>query len=192
MGLNQTTAPANEPLELTDARTHLREPDAAENDYITGLIIVARRTVEAVTRRQIINATWQLTLEEFPAEIILDRPPLSSIASITYVDADGDTQTLASSGYQSDTTAFKGRVKPAYGESWPTTRSDTYNAVTVTYVAGYGATAASVPEDIIHAIKLLLGHLYENREATIVEGVAKDLPLGFMALLADFMVEEAH
>ena len=37
------------------------------------------------------------------------------------------------------------------------------NAVTITFVAGYGA-ADQVPDEAKHAIKLILGHLYENRE----------------------------
>jgi hypothetical protein len=64
-------------------------------------------------------------------------------------------------------TAGPARLTPIYGGSWPQTQ-DVINAFTVRFTAGYGTTAASVPYDVKAAIKLLIGHLYENREAVIV------------------------
>lgn len=36
-----------------------------------------------------------------------------------------------------------------------------------------------VPADLKHAIKMLVGHFYENREASLVGISADELPLGF-------------
>lgn len=41
----------------------------------------------------------------------------------------------------------------------------------------------SVPPDIREGVLLLVGHLYENREATLVGESANELPFGFWELL---------
>ncbi|MGJ3264869.1 MAG: head-tail connector protein [Salinarimonas sp.] len=42
--------------------------------------------------------------------------------------------------------------------------------------------------DLKEAVRLLAGHLYENREASVVDGTVKALPLGFHDLLAPHRV----
>jgi uncharacterized phiE125 gp8 family phage protein len=97
------------------------------------------------------------------SEILVPRPPLISVSSITYVDGNGTTQTLSAAAYKVDTDSEPGRITPAYGYCWPTTRAE-INAIAITYVAGY-ATRAAVPASIKQAMLLLIGHWYENREA---------------------------
>ena len=65
--------------------------------------------------------------------------------------------------YQTDisTQDSPARIKPAYGLVWPSTRSDKYNAVTVTFTCGYGA-AAAVPTTIKQAILMLINHWFDN------------------------------
>jgi len=78
-----------------------------------------------------------------------------------------------------------GRLALAYGESWPSATLRPHNGVCVTYIAGYGDAAADVPEDITRAILLMVGHLYENREAVITGSGAgsKELEMAVDALL---------
>lgn len=45
------------------------------------------------------------------------------------------------------------------------------------------AEMETVPGDLKEAIRQLVGHLYENREATLVGISADELPLGFWDLL---------
>ncbi len=135
-------APAVEPVTLAEAKLHLRVDHSDEDALISSLISAARRYAETFTGRQIITATWELTLDAFPWIIEPPHPLLQSITSIVYVDVDGVSQTLDASIYQVDITSTPGRVKPAFGEVWPGTRSQ-FNAVTVTYVAGYGTVQAT-------------------------------------------------
>jgi uncharacterized phiE125 gp8 family phage protein len=67
------------------------------------------------------------------------------------------------------------------GKWWPATACYNYGAVQVTFVAGYG-NAAAVPADLKAAIKLLVGHLYENREAVTLGAMPAELPLGFASV----------
>lgn len=177
MGRSQTVAPATEPLSLADAKLHLRVVSDDDDDLITALIQGAREYVETFLRRQLVTATWAMTLDEFPdsdGDITLPLPPLASVTSIAYVDGDGDDQTLDSANYTVHTNCEPGKITLAYGESWPSTR-DQPDAVTVAFVAGYGA-AAAVPAGIVAAIKLVLGDLYENREAAVLGTIRSDNP----------------
>ncbi len=139
------------------------------------------------------NTTEDEYLDDFPLSTESIRPlrsPLSSVTSIGYVDSNGDSQTFSSDDYDVDTTSEPGRIALAYGEVWPTTRSD-INAITLTYVAGYGATAASVPEGIKTAIKQLVCHWYDHRETvTISNVVPREIPLAVNALLWPYKVLE--
>lgn len=191
MGYTQTVAPTSEPVSLAEAKAHLRVEHDADNLLISGLIAAARETVEAETGRQLVTATWTLKLDEFPTdeeEIVIRHPPLSSVSSITYLDADGASQTFNSSSYQVDTTGVFGRIVLAPDASWPVTESDRINAVTVTFIAGQAV--ASVPEAAKVAIKFLVGHWYENREAGS-ESQIHEVPMAAKALIQQLWVGEA-
>ena len=82
---------------------------------------MAREYAEAITRRAYVQRTLEYTCESFsPYEFELPYPPLQSITSIKYIDADGVLQTVAASVYQLDTYREPGLVKPAWLQSWPT------------------------------------------------------------------------
>lgn len=190
MGLVRTVAPATEPVSLTEAKAQCRIDGTAENDLLTALIAAARTHLEEITWRALITQTWRLTLRGFPtcnAPIYLPRPPLIAVSSITYVDTAGTTQTLASGDYTVDAAAEPGTIEPAWGLSWPLTR-DQPAAVTITYTAGFG-NAAAVPSDLVHALKLLIGHWSENREA-VAEGGLTEVPLAVQALVAPWLVRD--
>lgn len=187
--LVQTVAPSVEPVSLAEAKLHLRYEGTDDNDLITALIKAARRHAESFTRRQLITATWQLIMDGFPSGSLIEvpRPPLQSVTSITYTDADGDTQPVSADDYDVDTKNQPGRIEPSYGNSWPSTR-DEMNTVTVTYKAGYGDAATDVPEDIVAAVKLLVANWYEHREPVVVGTIAAELPLSVKNLLWPYRV----
>ena len=63
------------------------------------------------------------------------------------------------------------------------------NCVTVRFVAGYGA-ASAVPETVKAAIKLLVGHLYEHREAVTLGHLSRSLQYGLERLLWPYKMAE--
>lgn len=151
-------------MTLAEAKVHLRVDHDDENTSIESDIIpAARRWAENETRRAFINRTQRLSLDEFPEEIRLPDGKVQSVTSITYVDGDGNTQTLASSVYTLDSDSEPARLVLAYNQMWPQIRS-VPNAVKVLYVAGYGADADSVPAGIKRAILQHCLHQYK-REA---------------------------
>ena len=192
-GLTLITPPASEPVALTDAKAWLRvdSDDTSQDTVIIYLITSARQRCERVTCLALITQTWQLTLDRFPSTaalwdpsaaagdyarlgpisdpraIKLMRPPLQSVTSIQYTDLNSTVQTLPAPGssnpqYQVDTYSFPGRILPAYSTFWPVALP-VVNAVTVTYVAGYGS-ASAVPGEITQALFTHLAYCYRNRE----------------------------
>lgn len=166
MGLQLVTAPAQEPIGLDLAKAHLRVSGSDEDEVIRLYMASARGQVESFLARSLITQTWALTLDRFPASdreaIKLPRPPLVSVGSIVYLDCDGAEQTWPDESYVVDAASWSPRVMPAYGVTWPSTRS-TVNAVTVTYTAGYGAGGDAVPQVIRNEILMLTADLYGNR-----------------------------
>lgn len=151
-----------------------RAPAVYEDTLITGLIKAAREYCEGYQNRAYITQTWELILDAFPDTYFqIPLPPLQwavvADMSITYYDTALGSHVVATADYQVDVDSYKGRVCPAYGKSWPATILRPMNGVIVQFKAGYGAAAANVPEHIRLAIKILAGHMYENREATDVK-----------------------
>lgn len=158
-----------------------------EDDLLTALITAARQDCEKFQNRRYITQTWELWLDAWPDKdfIEIPLPPLQSVSSIKYYDTEDTEATFSSDDYFVDTKSEPGRVSLNYGESWPSTTLRPANGVCVTFVAGYGDEASDVPRNIYQAILLLLGHLYENREAVsqITNVAIKELPLGTQSLL---------
>lgn len=183
LSITLKTAPAKSPISLADAKLHCRVDDDITKDdsLIRSYIKAATENSQAITRRQFINATYQLRLDAFPQTIKLPRPPLQSITSIKYYDGDNVEQTLDPSEYIVDPYPTIGRIVP--DESWPGV-GDMIPTITIEYVAGYGSDRSDVPEDIKSAIKLIVGHLYEHRETVLVGVSGSIVPRGADDLLA--------
>jgi len=161
-----STPPTVEPVLLAEARLFLRVDDTAEDVLIEALIKAARKAVEDQTGRALITQTRKLYLACFPSSIIyLPHPPLLTVPTIDYVDADGATQqlTAVAADYQVDIVSSPGRVEPAYNSSWPSTR-DVPNAVTVTFTCGYGSAGSAVDERAVQAIKVIVAAWFADRE----------------------------
>lgn len=190
--LNRTTDAVAEPILFAEAQAHLRIDTNDEQDHIEALIVAARMHVEEFTDRQLITATRTLKLDTFPSSscpIELPKPPLASISSVAYLDADGASQTLsASTDYQSDLLSHPGRLLPQPGVLWPETEFERLNAVTIVYTAGYGAAGSSVPRPLRLAMLLLIGQWYENRENIVVGTTATELPMAAKALCGPYRV----
>lgn len=170
MTWKRTVEPSVEPVSLAEAKAHLRVDVTDDDTLITAMIQAAREYIEDATGRALINQTWRLSLNAWPEVdyIELPRPPLASVTSVAYTGSDGTAYTFSTGYYDVDTDSEPGRVALEYGDDWPSTTLAAVNPIQITYVAGYGATSASVPEFLRQAILLLLGHWYENREGVIV------------------------
>lgn len=171
--LNLVTAPLIEPITVNDVKLHARVTGLQDDQVIASLIPAARRLLDGRDSwlgRALITQTWDYFLPAFPCcgEIRIPLPPLQSVTSVKYYDAAGALQTLPPADYVVDTYAQPGRIVPAYGVSWPSTRSYLPNAVEIRFVAGYGAKVSDIPQDIRAWLAQAVAFLYENREAPVI------------------------
>lgn len=175
-----SVAPTAEPVSVDELRTHCRIDDNFEDSSLASYMTAAREMVEHESQRALCTQTWTLTLCEFPTDVIeLRRAPVSSVSSIAYYDASNAIQTLSASYYVVDTSTEPARIVLAHGYNWPETY-DRPNAVTITFVAGYGG-AAAVPGMAKQAIRLLAGHWAINRES--VGTVGDEIALSYGSLV---------
>jgi uncharacterized phiE125 gp8 family phage protein len=169
-----------EPVDIETAKNHLRVDIDDDNALIQSLITAAREYCESFTLRAITTQTLEYMLDTFPdGPILLPRPPLINVDSIMYKDVNGAEIILDPSSYIVDADSEPAKIYPTNGE-WPSFEPYPVNAVHVRYLAGY---EENLPKSIRQAMLLLIGHWYENREATVIGNVANNMPFAVESLL---------
>lgn len=176
-----------EPVSVAEAKSHLRVDHDDEDLLIGSLITAARQLAEGEMQRTLIATTWQMTTDVFGDALRLEWPRVLGVEVLQFLDADGVLVTLDPADYTLDNL---NDVAPAYlvpskGCAWPETSAE-INAVRVRYAAGYGYSAADVPQAIRQWILLHVGAFYEHREA--VAGKAMTALPYLCGLLAPFKV----
>lgn len=151
---------ALQPVNLTEAKTHLRVDGTDEDALIEVYIMVATQAAADRLQRTLVPTRYRLTVDVFPAALVLIMPPVATVESVKYLDATGTQQTLDPQDYLLDSVSEPGYLVPAVGRAWPATQ-DRINAIEVEYTAGYAA--GLVPTPVKQWILLALGDLYEQR-----------------------------
>lgn len=193
MSITVIRPPAFEPISLEQARQHLRvdvypgspatHPD---DDLISRAIVAARERAEEITRRALVEQGVRLVAPSWYPDawprtrqrgIDLLRPPLISVDQVTYYDDNNTLQVVTSSNYFIEETQPVHRLRWAASFDFPCTY-DRADAVRVDYTAGYAGqaspvtdqaeAASGIPASIINGMLLLVGDMYEHREATLV------------------------
>ncbi len=180
--------PPAEPLSLKEAKKHLRVEHDEEDALIQSLIRAAREYCENFQRRAYILQTFELYLDSFQRQIQLPRPPLLSVEAILYRDENGVQHTLSPDVYIVDPATEPGRI---FIKTAPKVALFPASPVTIRFVAGYEPVttdentdyAARVPEAVKHAMRMLIGHWYENREAVTIGQTPTSIPFAVDALL---------
>jgi len=179
-----STAPTIEPLTLDIAKRHLRIDGDDQNADINAWIRTARMQVEKDTELALLTQTVDVSLDEFPfgfdSKIVLNVAPIQSVTYVKYYDTAGVLQTLANTNYVLDAASQPPRLGLAVGGSWPTSLR-TFQPGSIRVIAGY-TTAATVPDPLLHAMKLLIGCYCRDREPTPAERSSYDRLLDGYAL----------
>ena len=203
------TGPSVEPISTADAKAWLRIESGvtADDTLIDALVTAARQHVEDYCQIRLITQTVRQTLDHWPgSKNNLDLPnegrisdyiggdpdyveliarPVQSVSSVTIYDDGGNSDTWNAPNYRLSIPGDRARLVPTDNAAWPsaTRRSD---AVEIQYVAGYGDAGSDVPDAILKAMKLLVAHWYENREAVVIGTSVNELPFAVKALLAPY------
>lgn len=186
------SGPAVEPVTTAEIKTFLRlySDVTSEDTMIAANIKAARRIIEKKTNRCLINQTIKQYQKEWPDEdfIHLRRSPVSAVTSFEYLDTAGaSTALVASADYLTDLNTLPPRVCLPFEGTWPSATLYPASPIILTYTAGYGAAGSDVPEDLLLALKWMVGHCHENRQA-VTEAVLNELPMGMQAILDEYRV----
>ncbi|MEK8122401.1 hypothetical protein WOB59_04725 [Methylocystis sp. IM4] len=84
-------APATEPVSLTEMKAWLREDGSEEDQLIQALVVSARMTLEAYTRRFFVTQSWRVMLDTWPRGSLLRLPfsPFQAVSAIRVYDPGG-------------------------------------------------------------------------------------------------------
>lgn len=180
---SRSTKPA---LSLDDIKAHISELSDDSDVNISRLLSAAVSFVEESLGITLLETTRTMTLSDFPTlnePVSFEYPPLTSVTSVQYYDLQNASQTLV------ETTDFNviapyrmpGMIVPIPDTNWPDTKAR-MDAITITYVSGFGTTHASIPENCKHLLRMLVAHYDRNREAVISGTISTDVGLSVDAL----------
>ena len=182
--LELVTAPTTQPIDIADAKKHLRVEHSDDDVLIDTLIktAIAFVDVKGALGKAMITQTWREWYAPNPSQIVVSLGPVQSVSAIKYYDADNALQTDTLSNYLVLGTSTRTTVKPKSGFTWPTTfvRDD---AIAIEYVVGYGDADTDVPATVKQALLMLVAHYYENRENVLVGTNSRTIPFGFEDLI---------
>ncbi len=180
------TAATVEPLSLDDVKAHLRIDAAGEEALLTGLIRVAREHLERTTGLVLIRQDWRLSLDRWPVSGIVEiaRFPVSAIGAVRSYDRDGLAQPVSLAGHVLDGAARPARlVLPALPAELKAV-----NGIEIDFTAGFGATAADVPDGLRRAMLIHAAQMFEFRGAVPLDMQPAAIPAGYDRLLAPYLV----
>ena len=178
---------------VTDLKRHIRGvPGTADDQIIEDFLDSATEYLKEYLRIGLKTETFKLTMDTFGEEsefrkwqalgggvhtgsivdlrggwgyVDLPFAPVQSVTSVTTFDRDDTSSVFPAANYGLDERS--GRLYLNEGEVWPTNLRD-YEAVSIVYVAGYGAS--SVPEPIKAAIRELVRLSYDGCAMQMSDG----------------------
>lgn len=188
--------PAREPVSLDEVKMQRRMSVSSNglNRLFDLWVPAARAHFEEQTGRQCITATWEYWLAGFPGEGIIElpHPPLQTVSSVNYDDANGTEQTLSADLYTVEAPAgaycARGRIVLTPDAAWPTTVADDRFSVRIRFLAGYGNRPEDVPPLVRASLLFLIGHFHKFGEEVHEPrgGALQQLPLGAGKMIEAF------
>jgi len=176
-------------LLVDQAKRQLRiEPEDTDEDvHIGELCGAAHNHVERMLGYPILRQTRETHLKCFPHSsepIWLGGGDDFQVTAVRYRDASGADQTVAATDYRVNAVGKVCEIYAAPNFTWPATEN-TPSAVVIEWQAGW-TNPADVPQDILQAMKLLIGHWDMNREAVIVGNISTEIEHALDAILDQF------
>lgn len=186
MALVLTSGPAVEPVTVADAKTHMRIDASAEDVLLGSLILTSRLHIEAALGLALINQAWMLVLDRWPGDGIVEIPiaPLQAITAVRVRDTAGTPVVVQSTSYLIDIASKPPRL--VWNNAAPPVPGRFANGLEIDLSAGFGASAASVPAPLKHAILMLTAHWYEYRDPIEIGSTTARIPDAVTDLIQPF------
>jgi uncharacterized phiE125 gp8 family phage protein len=173
-------APTTEPVTLAQAKDQcgVLTAETIFDNQITALIKSARAHVEKYCAVRFAEQTIEVECESFCDMARLPEAPLKTLTSITYVDLDGAPQTVPDTVYDVHKDGLEPSISLKYGQAWPSIRNGSRIKLT-------GIFGGSTPENVQHAMRMLIGHWFLTREAVNIGNIVSKVDIAVDDLLCN-------
>jgi uncharacterized phiE125 gp8 family phage protein len=184
MLIEQTNVPVGA-LPVAEMKAHLRlgtgfADDGAQDALVESYLRAALAVIEGRTGKALIARRFLWTIEDWRAgtEQALPVAPVSAVVSVTLRDATGAGTVVAGTRYGLVQDTHRPKII-AREAMLPAVADD--GRIEVVFDAGFGATWASMPKDLLQAWMLLTAEYYERRHDA--DGQTGGLPFAVQALI---------
>jgi len=172
-------------ITVADLKAHMRVTHTHEDTLISALRSAAISWVEEHCNIKLGSYTARGYLPGFYNSYI-PIGPVTAISEVKYqttADKDyaSDLTTLAAGNWYTDEISQPARI--AFRD-YPSVYEYALTPVVVTFTAGY----STMPAPVLQAIRLLVSHLYENRQEEVAGTITSRLKFGLEALLNPFRI----
>lgn len=176
--------PDSQPITLAEAKKQCKIDNdiTEEDDLLQEYIDTATELAEEYCKRSFVQRTLEVTFDDFPRDyyyadnrVVLPQGPVLAVVSFAYTTWDGTVTEFTADQYRlgvdNENRPYL-RGAQAFA-TWPSAQCG-FGAVRVRYLAGYAsvgspADAVNVPKRAKQAIRMLVGHFYNNRESVVAE-----------------------
>lgn len=177
-----TTAPDLDAIiSVANLKNHLRVDVSDDDTLIEAFRDASISWVQQITGRVLGDVDAVVYIDSF-VPCTLDIGPVNSISSIQYIDAFNSVQTLSTAKYFVDIAGPHARIR---FHDVPDLYDYALNRVIINCNVGHAE--ADIPTPMVHAVRLLVGHMYENRTAAEIRSV-NEIPFGIHSLLSPFRI----
>lgn len=160
-------------IDLALAKQHLEYEGDDRDALIEQYIGAAQEWVESYTGLLINRRSATQRFDSSSPSVLINFGPAPVVTSLTYLDSDLAEITIDADDYR----VIGRRIYPV--TAFPYAR----HGIEATITAGY---AGDVPQALISAQLLLIGHWFANRETVVTGTIASSLPFGVEALCHPF------
>ena len=172
-------------ITVADLKAHMRVTHTHEDTLISALRSAAISWVEEHCNIKLGSYTARGYLPGFYNSYI-PIGPVTAISEVKYQttadkDYTSDLTTLAAGKWYTDEISQPARI--AFRD-YPSVYEYALTPVVVTFTAGY----STMPAPVLQAIRLLVSHLYENRQEEVAGTITARLKFGLEALLNPFRI----
>jgi uncharacterized phiE125 gp8 family phage protein len=172
-------------ITVADLKAHMRVTHTHEDTLISALRSAAISWVEEHCNIKLGSYTARGYLPGFYNSYI-PIGPVTAISEVKYQttadkDYTSDLTTLAAGNWYTDEISQPARI--AFRD-YPSVYEYALTPVVVTFTAGY----STMPAPVLQAIRLLVSHLYENRQEEVAGTITSRLKFGLEALLNPFRI----
>lgn len=181
-----------EPITLAEAKAWLNIDYDDQDEVIESIIKAARLKIEKRCGISIALKQYRMKIAGFGESIELSNPPVVSVESVKYLDEDGVEQTIDESAYAFIDDDYSPYLYPL--EDWPTDVASRPDAVRIEFTSGIDIEDSppdEVPADLLQAMRLEIGAMFENREQELLVPTRQELMLlanGVPQLIAPYIV----